>query len=78
VARQWTQEERAKQAALIRGWRPWEASSGPTTPEGRARSSRNADKGGVAGRALRLTQALEELSAAVAKVEKLTKRKSPK
>jgi hypothetical protein len=70
----WTAAARAKQSELIRGWRPWEVSSGPTTPLGKARSSRNADKGGDAGRALRLEQALEELSAAIAKVEKLRKR----
>lgn len=70
----WTDAARAKQAELVRRWRPWEKSSGPTTAQGKTRSSRNADKGGDAGRALRLAQAIDELSAAVAKVEKLTKR----
>lgn len=31
----WTDEARAKQAALIRTWRPWEQSTGPVTPEGK-------------------------------------------
>lgn len=70
----WTDAARAKQAELVRQWRPWEKSSGPTTVQGKTRSSRNADKGGDAGRALRLAQAIDELSAAVAKVERLNKR----
>lgn len=42
----WTQERRARQSAAIQRWRPWERSTGPRTKEGRARASRNADKGG--------------------------------
>jgi hypothetical protein len=42
----WTMERRARQAALIRIWRPWEQSTGPRTAEGKARASRNADLGG--------------------------------
>lgn len=38
----WTVERRARQAEAIRRWRPWEHSTGPRTPEGKARSSRNA------------------------------------
>ncbi len=41
----WTPERRARQAELIRQWRPWEKSTGPKTDEGKATSSRNADKG---------------------------------
>jgi hypothetical protein len=41
----WTPERRAKQAAAIRRWKPWEKSTGPNTADGKARSSRNADKG---------------------------------
>lgn len=41
----WTPERRARQAALIRTWRPWEQSTGPTTDEGKARTARNGDKG---------------------------------
>jgi hypothetical protein len=70
----WTDAARARQAELVRRWRPWDASTGPTTEQGRARSSRNADKGGDAGRAFRLAQAIDELSAAVAQVERLKKR----
>jgi hypothetical protein len=42
----WTAERRARQAALIRTWRPWEQSTGPRTDEGKARAARNAFKGG--------------------------------
>jgi hypothetical protein len=40
----WTPERRARQAAMIHTWAPWTASTGPRTPEGKARSSRNADR----------------------------------
>lgn len=46
MAGEWTPERRARQAELIRQWRPWERSTGPRTAEGKARSARNADKGG--------------------------------
>ena len=42
----WTPERRARQAALIRTWRPWECSTGPTTTAGKAASAGNAFKGG--------------------------------
>lgn len=41
----WSESARAQQAARIRARRPWEKSTGPRTVEGKARSSRNADKG---------------------------------
>ena len=43
----WTPERRARQAALIRNWRPWEKSTGPRTDEGKATAARNGDKGGA-------------------------------
>jgi len=42
-----TPEHRRLRAELIRGWSPWERSSGPRTAAGKARASRNADKGGM-------------------------------
>jgi hypothetical protein len=33
--------------SLIQRWKPWERSTGPKTPEGKARVSRNAYKGGT-------------------------------
>jgi hypothetical protein len=41
----WTPERRAKQSEAVRGWQPWNLSTGPRTDKGKARSSRNADKG---------------------------------
>ena len=46
MANGWTPERRARQAELIRRWKPWERSTGPRTAEGRATSARNGDKGG--------------------------------
>lgn len=42
----WTPERRARQAELIRQWQPWTKATGAKTAEGKARSSRNAYKGG--------------------------------
>lgn len=39
--RPWTQERRAFQAAVARKHRPWEKSTGPKTPAGKARASQN-------------------------------------
>jgi len=38
----WTDERRARQSALIHGWKPWLASTGAQTDEGRKRSAKNA------------------------------------
>ncbi len=46
MANRWTPERRARQAALIRTWRPWERSTGPRSAEGKARVARNPYKGG--------------------------------
>lgn len=37
----WTDEARAKQAELIRTWRPWEHSTGARTLEGKAKVAMN-------------------------------------
>ena len=42
----WTPERRARQAELIRSWRPWASSTGPRTAEGKAAVARNAYRGG--------------------------------
>lgn len=44
MANGWTDERRARQAALIHTWKPWTHSTGATTPEGKAVSSRNAHR----------------------------------
>src|SRR5690348_6690406 len=38
----WTPERKARQARLIRNWRPWEHSTGPKTEAGKERSKKNA------------------------------------
>lgn len=38
----WTPERRARQAQLIKQWKPWERSTGPKTAQGKSTSSRNA------------------------------------
>ena len=47
MANGWTPERRARQAELIRRWRPWEKSTGPKTEAGKATASQNAYKGGT-------------------------------
>lgn len=42
----WPPERRARQAELIRSWRPWEKSTGPVTEDGKEAVSQNAYKGG--------------------------------
>lgn len=42
----WTPERRQRQSELVRQWKPWEKSTGPRSPDGKARISRNAWKGG--------------------------------
>lgn len=41
----WTAERRTRQSELIRTWKPWARATGPRTPEGKAKASRNAFKG---------------------------------
>ena len=40
----WTEERRQRQSLRIHEWKPWKRSTGPQTPEGKAKSSRNAYK----------------------------------
>jgi hypothetical protein len=44
MARHWTTEERARQALLIQGWRPWEKSTGAKTQAGKEVSKVNAHR----------------------------------
>ena len=46
MASSWTPERRARQAALILTWKPWQQATGPRTLDGKATASRNAYKGG--------------------------------
>ena len=60
AARNWTQEQRQQQAQRIRAWSPWVDSTGPKSPDGKAKAARNAWKGGhrQALRELRALQAI--------------------
>lgn len=42
-----TPEHRRRQAERIREWKPWEQSTGPRTPEGKAASRWNAQTHGM-------------------------------
>ena len=45
--RRWTQEEKDRQAVLIRSWKPWDRSTGPSTEQGKKQSAKNATKHGL-------------------------------
>lgn len=60
MANGWTPERRARQAALIRTWCPWEKSTGPRTDEGKARTSHNGFKGGHRTTLRELTRVLND------------------
>ena len=40
-AKRWTPESRAKQAAKIKEWQPWQQSTGAKTVQGKANSAMN-------------------------------------
>ena len=42
-----TPEHRKLRAELIRRWKPWEKSTGPKSPEGKARAAMRGYKGGT-------------------------------
>ncbi len=54
--RQWTLEERARQAEMIRNWKPWERSTGPKTEDGKEVCKMNAYKHGMRGEEIRALQ----------------------
>jgi len=60
AARHWTPEQRAQQAAKITQWQPWTKSTGARTPEGKAVSSQNANKGGFREELRRLARLLRK------------------
>ena len=60
-----TPEHRARQAELIRRWKPWEHSTGPLTDEGKATVARNADKGGTRAMMRELRRALRDQAEAL-------------
>jgi len=46
----WTPEARKKQSEAIKGWRPWDSSTGPRTAEGKVIASQNPFKHGARSR----------------------------
>lgn len=46
AGRNWTPEQRERQREAIKTWKPWEQSTGPKSPEGKARVSQNGWRGG--------------------------------
>jgi hypothetical protein len=64
-----TPEHRALRAELIRQWRPWEKSTGPTTEEGKARSAMRGFKGGWRDQLRELGRLLREQAAALKRIE---------
>ncbi len=65
MARVWTDEQKARQSALIRSWKPWERSTGPVTQEGKASSAQNRQKALDAAR-----QEIEDARKALAQAER--------
>ena len=58
----WTAERRKRQSEAILRWKPWEKSTGPKSPEGKATVSGNAWTG---GHWLEFRQAVKELNQAM-------------
>ena len=56
----WSLERRAKQAELIKQWKPWKQSTGPKSIEGKARVAGNAWTGGHRAQLRELTKAVNE------------------
>jgi hypothetical protein len=62
MAHGWTDARRAKQAKAVWRWRLWQHSTGPRTAEGKARSSRNAYRGGHRQNAREAARLLAQLT----------------
>lgn len=60
-ARKWTQEQRQRQREAIQQWKPWNQSTGPKSPEGKARAAHNAWAGGELVNMRRMIRDLNQL-----------------
>jgi hypothetical protein len=64
ATRTWTTEQRQRQREAIMRWKPWNQSTGPTSPEGKAVAARNAYSG---GRRAALRNLIKEMNLALRK-----------
>ena len=62
AARTWTTEQRQRQRKAIQRWKPWNQSTGPASPEGKAVAARNAYSG---GQRAEMRKAIKELREAL-------------
>ena len=69
MANGWTLERRQRQAELIRRWKPWEKSTGPKSPEGKARSAMRGFKGGTREMLRELARMLREQAEVMARIK---------
>ncbi len=60
MANGWTPERRARQAELIRAWKPWERSTGPRSEAGKQVSAQRGFRGAVREQARIVAAALKE------------------
>ncbi|MDB5745100.1 MAG: hypothetical protein JWR68_3415 [Polaromonas sp.] len=56
----WTPERRKRQSQAIQRWKPWQQSTGPTSPEGKAAVAGNAWTGGYRAELRELTKMVNE------------------
>ena len=56
----WTPERRQRQREAIQRWKPWKQSTGPKSPEGKARAARNAWTGGHGAKLRQLRKELNQ------------------
>jgi hypothetical protein len=61
MANGWSPERCKRQAEQIKRWQPWGKSTGPRTPQGKARVAGNAYKGGFREQLRTLARALREM-----------------
>ena len=64
----WTEERKQRQRELIQSWKPWLKSTGAKTPEGKARSSKNATK---TGKSLEVRELIKYLNRLMREQKKL-------
>ena len=57
----WTDERKARQSQSIQDWKPWESSTGPQSPEGKARVRMNGYRGAKRERSRALARVVRDL-----------------